>query len=190
MAAIVLGTWTHSSLATCLPMLYVSRGLSPGQGSAMLAVYLFSGSVGPLLGATVADRWGRRAVTLYSSLLATPALLGFVAWRGWPGLLLLVVTSLALYAPFSASIVHAQELLPQRPALAAGLIMGFAWAVASLGLALTGSVADRWGLEAALGTVAWLPLLAAVILLWVPETLPRRVAPVAAGQGATAPAGR
>jgi MFS transporter, FSR family, fosmidomycin resistance protein len=63
-----------------------------------------------------------------------------------------------------------QEYLPDRLALAAGLMIGFgAIGSAPPGLALFGAVADAAGREAALWGVAALPLAGGALALLLPE---------------------
>jgi len=63
-----------------------------------------------------------------------------------------------------------QSYLPTRLALAAGLMIGFgAIGSAPLGLAMLGAVADILGRETALWIVAALPVVGALMALFLPE---------------------
>ena len=75
-----------------------------------------------------------------------------------------------LLASFSVTVMMGQEYLPDRLALAAGLMIGFgAIGVAPPGLALFGAIADAAGREAAIWGLAVLPLLAGAVALVLPE---------------------
>jgi FSR family fosmidomycin resistance protein-like MFS transporter len=71
-----------------------------------------------------------------------PGPLGFV-WAVLVGFLA------ASTAPLTLMI--AQELMAGRAGLASGLIMGLAFVTGAIGVPLTGAVADRFGLQLALG---------------------------------------
>jgi FSR family fosmidomycin resistance protein-like MFS transporter len=73
-------------------------------------------------------------------------------------------------ASFSVTVALSQEYLPDRLALAAGLMIGFgAIGSAPPGLALFGAIADAAGREAAIWGIALLPLLGAAVSLLLPE---------------------
>ncbi len=164
----------YSAALSFLPLLFIERGYSEPQAGMLLTGFLFTGSLGAILGGRFSDVWGRRAVTAYSAFLITPGILGFLMLKGALALASLGVASLMIFATFSAVVIYAQELLPSRKAQAAGLVMGFVWAVASLAMPLIGSIADRYGLGETLWWLAWVPILAGALMLKVPETLPSR----------------
>src|SRR5207247_1900870 len=75
----------------------------------------------------------------------------------------LAFVMLALYgavltSSFSVSVVLGQAYLPRNAGMASGLIVGFAIGAGGLGVAALGSVADHWGLPAALAVSALMPL--------------------------------
>lgn len=165
----------YNAVIAFLPLLFVSRGFSETQAGILLTGFLFVGSIGAILGGRLSDVWGRRAITAHSAFLITPGILGFFLFDGLLSFASLGFASLMIFASFSTVVIYAQELLPSREAQAAGLVMGFVWAIASLTVPLTGGIADRFGLEATLWWLAWLPIAAGAIMLLAPETLtPRR----------------
>ena len=173
-AAMTLRLVLYGAVLAFLPLLFVERGYSETRAGLLLAGFLFTGSAGAILGARLSDFWGRRAVTAVSAFLIPPGVLGFLFLDGALSLACLGVAALTIFATFSAVVIYAQELLPSRKAQAAGLVMGFVWALASLATPAVGGVADRFGLAA---TLAWLtpaPLVAGFIALKLPETLPPR----------------
>jgi FSR family fosmidomycin resistance protein-like MFS transporter len=109
-------------------------------------IYLFaflSGIVvGTLAGGAVGDRVGRIPVMWFSILGALPfALLLPHANLFWTGILAVLI-AMIMASAFSAILVYAQELLPGRVGLAAGMFYGFSFGLGGLGAAALGKLAD------------------------------------------------
>jgi MFS transporter, FSR family, fosmidomycin resistance protein len=109
-------------------------------------LYLFaflSGIVaGTLAGGAVGDRVGRIPVMWFSILGALPfALLLPHANLFWTGILAVLI-AMIMASAFSAILVYAQELLPGRVGLAAGMFYGFSFGLGGLGAAALGKLAD------------------------------------------------
>ena len=81
------------------------------------------------------------------------------------------VIGLVLASAFSAIIVYAQELVPGRTGVIAGLFFGFAFGMGGIGAAVLGELADHIGIEAVYGLCAWLPALG--LLAWFLPALER-----------------
>jgi MFS transporter, FSR family, fosmidomycin resistance protein len=97
---------------------------------------------GTIAGGSVGDRIGRIPVMWFSILGAFPfALMLPHANLFWTGILAVVVAFIMASA-FSAILVYAQELLPGRVGLAAGMFYGFSFGLGGLGAAALGRVAD------------------------------------------------
>src|SRR5690606_28423126 len=158
------------AVSSFLPLYYVSKGFSEGYASVMLTVYLVAGSVSAMAAGYLSDRWGRKPVVVLSTLLATPALLAFLATDGPWQAAMLVAGSFCLFATFSVAPVYAQELVPDRAAMGAGLLMGGVWSVAAFCLIPLGALADAVDLHTTLTVSALLPAMSVVFLWTVPET--------------------
>ena len=70
-----------------------------------------------------------------------------------------------LASAFSAILVFAQELVPGKVGLMAGLFYGFAFGVSGIASALLGKVADAHGIETVFHICAFLPLLGVLAAL-------------------------
>lgn len=160
------------ALVNFLPLYYVSRGVPESHAGLMLTVFLVVGSVSGMASGYVSDRVGRKPVVFWSSVLCTPAFIGFLLTDGLLQVGFLVLTSLCLYATFSVVPIYGQELVPNQPGMGAGLMMGGVWALASLCLIPLGSLADMVDIRLALLVAAWLPLVSTAFLIPVPETRP------------------
>jgi len=74
-------------------------------------------------------------------------------------LALTVIIGLILASAFSAILVYAQELMPGKVGMIAGLFFGLAFGIAGIGSAVLGRVADSTGIEAVYRFCAYLPLI-------------------------------
>jgi FSR family fosmidomycin resistance protein-like MFS transporter len=98
--------------------------------------------VGTLAGGAVGDRVGRIPVMWFSILGALPfALVLPHASLFWTGILAVLI-AMIMASAFSAILVYAQELLPGRVGLAAGMFYGFSFGLGGLGAAALGKLAD------------------------------------------------
>jgi FSR family fosmidomycin resistance protein-like MFS transporter len=97
---------------------------------------------GTIAGGSLADRIGRIPVIWFSILGAFPfALMLPHANLFWTGVLAVTVAFIMASA-FSAILVYAQELMPGRVGLAAGMFYGFSFGLGGLGAAVLGRIAD------------------------------------------------
>jgi MFS transporter, FSR family, fosmidomycin resistance protein len=107
-----------------------------------LFAFLVGIVVGTLAGGAVGDRVGRIPVMWFSILGALPfALLLPHANLFWTGILAVLI-AMIMASAFSAILVYAQELLPGRVGLAAGMFYGFSFGLGGLGAAALGKLAD------------------------------------------------
>ena len=125
----------------------------------MLFAFLGAVAVGTFAGGPIGDRFGRKPVIWFSILGAFPfALMLPYADLMWTGILSVVI-GLILASAFSAIIVYAQELLPGRIGLVAGMMFGFSFGLGGLGAAALGRIADVTGIETVYRVCSFLPLI-------------------------------
>lgn len=124
-----------------------------------LFVFLFSVAAGTLIGGPVGDRFGRKYVIWFSILGTAPfALMLPYTNLFWTGVLIVPI-GMILASAFSAILVYAQELIPGKVGLVAGLFFGFAFGMGGIGSALLGKLADNTGIEYVFHICAFLPLI-------------------------------
>ncbi|HEY4043872.1 MAG TPA: MFS transporter [Rhodopila sp.] len=133
--------------------------LSVQSAQYMLFAFLGAVAAGTFAGGPIGDRFGRKPVIWFSILGAFP----FALMLPYAGLVwtcvLSVVIGLILASAFSAIIVYAQELLPGRIGLVAGLMFGFSFGLGGLGAAALGRIADATGIETVYRVCSFLPLI-------------------------------
>ncbi|WP_064750198.1 MFS transporter [Lysobacter antibioticus] len=153
---------------------YLMEKFHLGARDAQLHLFVFLGAVaaGTLLGGPIGDRVGRRYVIWFSILGVLPFTLMLPHADLFWTTALTVVIGLVLSSAFSAILVYAQELVPGRTGVIAGLFFGFAFGMGGLGAAALGQLADRIGIEAVYGLCAYLPAIG--LLAWFLPKLERR----------------
>jgi MFS transporter, FSR family, fosmidomycin resistance protein len=144
-------------------------GVSVATAQYFLFLFLFAVAAGTILGGPVGDRIGRKRVIWFSILGVAP----FSLLLPHAGLqltaILTVIIGLVLASAFSAILVYAQELLPGRVGMIAGLFFGFAFGMAGIGAALLGMLADHTSITYVFKVCAWLPLLG-ILTIFLPDT--------------------
>jgi len=134
-----------------------------------LVAFLVGIVIGTIAGGAVGDRVGRKPVMWFSILGALPfALLLPHANLFWTGILAVLI-AMVMASAFSAILVYAQELLPGRVGLAAGMFYGFSFGLGGLGAAALGKLADLTSIATVYRVCPFLLLLGLLTAL-----LPRR----------------
>lgn len=134
-------------------------GLSVQEAQIHLFVFLAAVVAGTLAGGQIGDRFGRKPVIWFSILGALPfALMLPYATLFWTGVLSVVI-GLILSSAFSAILVYAQDLLPGRVGLVAGIFYGFSFGLAGLGAAALGHIADLTSIDTVYRVCSFLPLI-------------------------------
>jgi FSR family fosmidomycin resistance protein-like MFS transporter len=128
---------------------------------AQIHLFVFLGAVaaGTFAGGPIGDRVGRKPVIWFSILGAAPfALLLPYATLFWTGVLTVVI-GLILASAFSAILVYAQDLLPGRVGMVAGMFFGFSFGLGGLGAAALGELADHTSIYLVYHVCSFLPLI-------------------------------
>lgn len=129
--------------------------------SAQLHLFVFLGAVaaGTFAGGPIGDRFGRKPVIWFSILGAFPfALMLPYASLFWTGILSVAI-GLILASAFAAIVVYAQELVPGRVGLMAGMFFGFSFGLGGLGAAVLGEIADWTSIDTVYRLCSFLPLI-------------------------------
>jgi FSR family fosmidomycin resistance protein-like MFS transporter len=166
--SVVLRTLASLTFATFVPVMLTRRGLSVSEAGASVALYLFGSGVGGFLGGPAADRFGARAVIIWSLVLSCPFLFVAPFLSGWHFVVVLAIGGLFLQSTLPVNVTFGQSLAPVSAATVSSLMMGFAWGTGGLSVPLAGMIADRVGIEHTLVGVSVIPLLAAACALPLP----------------------
>jgi FSR family fosmidomycin resistance protein-like MFS transporter len=124
-----------------------------------LFLFLFAVALGTILGGPIGDRYGRKLVIWVSILGVAPFTIALPhANLFWTGVLTVII-GIILASAFSAILVYAQEMVPGKVGLIAGLFFGLAFGMAGIGSAVLGELADRTSIEYVFQLCSFLPLI-------------------------------
>ncbi len=130
-----------------------------------LFVFLAAVAAGTIIGGPVGDRIGRKYVIWVSILGVAPFTLMLpYANLFWTGVLTVVI-GLVLASAFSAILVYAQELIPGKVGMVAGLFFGFAFGLGGVGAAVLGDLADATSIGFVYKVCSFLPLIGILTIL-------------------------
>lgn len=127
--------------------------------AAQVYLFIFLGAiaVGTVAGGPVGDKVGFKTVIWASILGVLPFTLILPYANLFWTAILTVLIGLILASAFSAMMVYAQELVPSRVGLIAGLFFGFAFGMAGIGAAVLGWLADKTSLNFVYHVCSYLP---------------------------------
>jgi FSR family fosmidomycin resistance protein-like MFS transporter len=170
LVALVFSKYVYLTSMTSYYTLYLIErfNVSVQMSQIYLFVFLFAVAVGTIAGGPIGDRIGRKRVIWASILGVAP----FSLWLPHAGLMMTVTLTVAigmiLASAFSAILVYAQELVPGKVGMIAGLFFGLAFGIAGIGSAVLGHVADIKGIYAVYQFCAYLPLIG-LLTMFLPD---------------------
>ncbi len=149
-----------ASLSSYYTFYVIERfGVSVQESQYLLFLFLGAAALGTFLGGPIGDRFGAKTVIWFSILGVLP----FTIMLPYADLfwtkVLTVLIGLILASAFSAIVVFAQELVPGRVGLIAGIFFGFAFGIGGIAAAVLGVIADSRGIEYVFKLCSFLPLL-------------------------------
>ncbi len=168
--ALVFSKYIYLSSLTSYYTFFLIHRFHVSIQSAQLHLFVFLAAVaaGTFAGGPIGDRFGRKRVIWASILGVLPFTMALpyvdLFWTG----VLSVVIGLVLASAFSAILVYAQELVPGRIGLIAGLFFGFAFGISGLAAAALGTLADATSIEVVYRVCAFLPALG-ILTAWLPD---------------------
>ena len=134
-------------------------GMDVQTSQLMLFLFLGASAVGVFMGGPIGDRWGAKFVIWLSILGAVPFAIALpYADIGWT-IVLSIIIGIVFSSCFPAIVVFAQELVPGRVGMIAGIFFGFAFGAGGIGAAVLGALADAKGIDFLFQVTSYLPLL-------------------------------
>lgn len=143
-------------------------GVPVQRAQVYLFIYLASFALGTLVGGPLGDQIGRKKIIWFSILGALPFTLVLPYVNEFWTVVLTIPIGLILSSAFSAIVVYAQELMPGKVGMVAGLFFGLAFGMGGVGAAVLGEVADLTSVELVYRLCAFLPAIGLVTWL-LPE---------------------
>jgi FSR family fosmidomycin resistance protein-like MFS transporter len=167
LVALMFSKNVYSSVLSSYYTFYLIHRFALSVQDAQVLLFVFMGSValGTLIGGPVGDKIGRKAVMWVSILGVLPFTLALpFASLFWTGVLTAII-GMIMASAFPAILVYAQELVPGRVGMIAGLFFGFAFGLGGLGAAVMGRIADATSIEFVYKVAAFLPLIGLATVL-------------------------
>ena len=146
-------------------------GITVQESQFSLFAFLAALAVGTLLGGFLGDRYGRKYVILFSILGAAPFTLALPYLNLYWTIAMAIIVGLVIASAFSAILVYATDLKPDKVGMISGLFFGLMFGLGGIGSAFFGWLADRTSIEFIFRTSTLLPLLG-IIATFLPNIRP------------------
>jgi FSR family fosmidomycin resistance protein-like MFS transporter len=159
LSALVFSKYVYLASLTSYYTFYLITRFHLSVRSSQLHLFAFLAAVaaGTLLGGPIGDKVGRKSVIWCSILGALPfTLILPYANLFWTGILSVII-GFIIASAFSAILVYAQELVPNRIGMISGLFFGFAFGMGGIGAAALGKLADMTSIIFVYKVCAFLP---------------------------------
>ncbi len=144
-------------------------GLSLQNAQLHLFAFLAAVALGTFAGGPIGDKIGRKAVIWVSFIGMAPFALMLPYVNLFWTTVLSIVIGLVMSSAFAAMVVYAQEAVPGRVGMIAGLMFGLMFGVSGIAAAGLGYLADINGIEWVFGVCSLLPLLG-LATFFLPKT--------------------
>jgi FSR family fosmidomycin resistance protein-like MFS transporter len=161
LAMLVFSKYIYMASLSSYYTFYLIEKFHVPVGTAQMYLFLFLAAVaaGTFAGGPIGDRIGRKRVIWVSILGAAPFTLALPYCDLFWTAVLSVVIGLVLSSAFSAIVVFAQELVPGKVGMIAGVFFGLMFGISGIGAAAMGHIADVAGIETVYRIASFLPLL-------------------------------
>ena len=147
-------------------------GITVQQSQFCLFAYLAAFAAGTLLGGFLGDRYGRKYVILFSIFGAAPFTLALPYIGSLPWVIVVAtIIGLIIASAFSAIVVYATDLKPDKVGMVAGIFFGLMFGLGGIGSAFFGWLADVTSIDYIFKVSTWLPLLG-IIAVMLPDIKP------------------
>lgn len=150
-------------------------GVTVQSSQVMLFVFLGATALGTLIGGPIGDRFGSKVVIWISILGVLPFTMAMPFANLPMTIVLSGIVGLLMASSFPAIIVMAQELVPGRVGMIAGIFFGLAFGMGGIAAAVLGIIADHRGISFVYSICAFLPALG-LLTVFLPSKAQLRVA--------------
>lgn len=170
---ILTTSFLNANISTFLPTFMSEEGSSLFVAGASFSVIEIAAAAGTLFSGWLSERFGRRAVLLFSAL-ATPAFaLIFLSTRGLIQIIPLLGMGFAAYCTIPAMMAMVQETSPQNRALANSVYLAIAFVLRTIITIVVGALADWLGLRTVFMGSVFVYLLSALFIFLLPRSANR-----------------
>ncbi len=142
-------SWTVITFEAFIPSWYKSLGYAPTFYGPLATTVVLASAAGTIGSGRLADHFGRRAVITGTLCLSIPCILLFAQFTGPSAFLSGAALGLLAASTGPLTLVMAQDLMVGRAGLASGLLLGLGFVTGAIGVPITGTIADAFGMPAA-----------------------------------------
>lgn len=166
-----LRAWLFTALVTFLSLWAIEKGCDNTLSGWILTIYLCGSVIGGLIGGALNDKIGYKKVILWALIFTLIPTMYFLFAQQINILMYiaLFVGGGLVMAANPGAIVWGQDLLPDNPGMASGMMLGLSFGLGGFGTMLTGSLAESYGLTMALALTAILLVISIVLVYLTPE---------------------
>lgn len=166
-----LRAWLFTALVTFLPLWAIEKGCDNTLSGWILTIYLCGSVIGGLIGGALNDKIGYKKVILWALIFTLIPTMYFLFAQQIDILMYiaLFVGGGLVMAANPGAIVWGQDLLPDNPGMASGMMLGLSFGLGGFGTMLTGSLAESYGLTMALALTSILLVISIVLVYLTPE---------------------
>jgi MFS transporter, FSR family, fosmidomycin resistance protein len=150
-------------------------GVSVQQSQVMLFIFLGAVALGTVVGGPIGDKFGSKVVIWFSILGVLPFTLAMPYANLPMTIALSAIVGFIIASSFPAIVVLAQELVPGRVGMIAGIFFGLAFGIGGIAAAVLGIFADRYGISLVYTICSFLPALG-LLTVFLPGRKELRVA--------------
>jgi FSR family fosmidomycin resistance protein-like MFS transporter len=165
-----LQSWTQANMINFFPKYLKDMGLNAATYGNIAGLFMGGSALGNLIGGYFGDRLPKPKVAATALFLASIPIfiMSKIGWSPWL-YLLIPLAGACTGSVHSIMVVLAQRIISGGMALASGLILGFIFSAGSLGMLLTGPLAENYGFPTVLVMTTGLVLLASPLALMLKE---------------------
>lgn len=166
-----LRAWLFTALVTFLPLWAIEKGCDNTLSGWILTIYLCGSVIGGLIGGALNDKIGYKKVILWALIFTLIPTMYFLFAQQIDILMYIALFAGGglVMAANPGAIVWGQDLLPDNPGMASGMMLGLSFGLGGFGTMLTGSLAESYGLTMALALTAILLIISIVLVYLTPE---------------------
>lgn len=161
--------WVMLGSLNFIPTFLVSTGYSLIDATTLVSIMIMSGVAGQLAGGFLSDAIGKKPVVVITTLAAIAPFCAAFFMHGILLTFVIILYGFLLWSSYSVSITLAHELEPANIGLMSGLMVGLATGIGSIGVALSGIIADTYGLVPCMITFAVVLFVAGIFFQGVPS---------------------